>query len=333
MKVTMKDVAKKASVSPSTVSRVISGNEKISEKTRKKVLKIMKELDYHPNISARNLAINKTKTLGLILPNATQEFIHNPFFIKSMAGISNAAKENDYYIMYGNAKNEKEEVKLLKHFARAGVVDGVILTHVRSDDKSIKLLRDLNFPYITIGRQKFKDSLWVDNDNISAMYKVVSYLINKGNKNISFIGGDHKLTVTIDRLKGYKKALNKYDLKIDSKLIKEIGFTKSDGYNVVKSLLKDKPSIDAVVTTDDLLAFGVLNFLEEEGLNNKVSVAGFNNTPLSKYRKPTLTSVDINAQKLGYYAAKLLIQKLNDSKIDRKNKVIDTQLIKRESTL
>lgn len=332
MKVTMKDVAKKAGVSTSTVSRVISGNEKISEETKKKVYKIMDELDYHPNVTARNLANSKTRTLGLILPSATKDFMHNPFFINAMAGISKLAKEKQYYIMYSNAEDEEDELKLLKHFIRSGVVDGVILTKVRTNDKSIELLRKLKFPYVTIGRQKkYEKSFWVDNDNFQAMYNVVEYLIRKHRVNIAFIGGKHRLGVTIDRLDGYKTALKRRGISIDKDLIEEVDFTQEAGFNAIKKIMINKKP-DAVVTTDDILAFGVNKYLEENNIQDDIALVGFNNTPLAAYQKPSLTSVDISAEKLGYYAADLLVKRLNNKDLKITNYIVDTNLVKREST-
>lgn len=331
MKVTMKDVAKRAGVSTSTVSRVISGNEKISDETKEIVYKVMDELNYYPNIAARNLANNKTKTLGLVLPSVTKEFIYNPFFIKVIAGISRSAKENGYYIMYSNAEDEADEINLLNHFIRSGAVDGVILTTVRTKDKSIELLRKLKFPYVTIGRQReYEDSYWVDNNNTQAMYKVVKHLIEKNKSNIAFIGGKHGFNVTIDRLKGYKKALNSEDLKINPDIILEVEYTEAAGYQGMKEILKVSTP-DAVVTTDDMLAFGVMNYLQENNIKD-ISVAGFNNTPLAEYRKPSVTSVDISAEKLGYYASDLLIKRLEDKNLKISNYIVDTKLIEREST-
>lgn len=331
MKVTMKDVAKKAGVSTSTVSRVISGNEKISDDTKEIVYKVMDELDYHPNISARNLANNKTNTLGLILPSATKDFIHNPFFIKVIAGISRSAKENGYYIMYSNAEDEADEINLLNHFIRSGAVDGVILTTVRTEDKSIELLRKLKFPYVTIGRQRdYENSFWVDNNNFQAMYNVVEHLIRKDKSEIGFIGGKQGLNVTVDRLEGYKKALETRGLKINPGMIREVEFTESEGYHAMEDILK-VASPDAIVTTDDMLAFGVMNYLQENGIEN-IAVSGFNNTPIAEYRKPSLTSVDISAEKLGYYAADLLIKRLDNTNLKITNYIVDTLLIEREST-
>jgi len=333
MNVTMKDVAIKANVSTSTVSRVISGNKKISDDTRKKVFKVMVELNYHPNISARNLARSKTRNLGLILPSATKEFLHNPFFIKVIAGISKFAKENNYYIMYSNTENEDDEMDTLNHFIRAGVVDGIILTTVRLNDKSIELLRSLDMPYVTIGRQReYNDSLWVDNDNVNAMYNLTEHLIKKGKKNIAFIGGDIKYNVTNDRLNGYKKALNDNNIIFNKSIVEEAEYSEKSGYDAFKRIIS-KFEVDAVVTTDDVLAFGVYKVIEEINSIKNIAVAGFNNTPLSEYRKPTLTSVDILEEELGYNAARLLIEKLENGNYENTNYIVNTKLIVRESTL
>jgi DNA-binding LacI/PurR family transcriptional regulator len=331
MPVTIKDVAKLAQVSPSTVSRVIADNPKISDATKKKVYKAMKELKYHPNAIARSLASKATKTLGLILPNTDEDLFINPFFIQVMRGISHYAQKKGYYIMYVHSNNEEEEVAYIRNLINSKWVDGIILATVRKNDKCISYLKDVNHPFVVIGKpEDTEDVLWVDNDNFHAMYNVVNYLIQKGQRKIAFIGGPHSLNVTINRLEGYKRALENCGINIDENMITETDFSETSGYEAMKNILNYCVPT-AVVTTDDLIAFGALKAINEVEYK-KISVIGFNNTPLAAYRSPTLSSVDINPEKLGYFAAKLLINKLENKKDYINNYIIDTKLVEREST-
>ena len=331
MAVTIKEVAKLANVSPSTVSRVIADNPRISDATKQKVYKAMKEIDYHPNAIARSLVCKTTKTIGLILPSGDEDLFVNPFFIQIMRGISHYAQKKGYYIMYTYSDNEDEEVEYITSLMNTRRVDGIILPTVRKDDKCIAYLKQADYPFVVIGKpENIQGISWVDNDNFHAMYSVVNFLIQKGERKIAFIGGSTSLNVTINRLEGYKKAIESIGVEIDEDMIEVAEFTEKSGYDAMKKILsKSKPT--AVVTTDDLIAFGASKAISESS-DHHISIVGFNNTPLAAYRNPTLSSVDINSEELGYFAVKLLINKLENQETYINNYLIDTKLVEREST-
>lgn len=331
IKVTIKDVAKESGVATSTVSRVLSNNPKISEETKAKVNEAIKRLNYKPNAIARSLANNKTKILGVVLPSEADDLLTNPFFINAMKGMSIYAQNKNYYITYVFAKDGKNEFESIKEITNTNLIEGMILLRVNENDESIEFLNTIEFPFVAIGRpEKTKDILWVDNDNFQAMYNVVNRLIQKGHKKIGFIGAIKTLNMSKDRLKGYKMALEVNGLNYDEELVvhKQL-FKENKGYDAAEELLS-KNEVTAIVTTDDLLAFGVSQLLNEKKLE-KISLVGFNNIQLSKYQTPPLASVDINADDLGYYAAKLLIEKLENKDIVNTHYIVNTEFIERES--
>lgn len=330
-KVTIKEVAKEAGVATSTVSRVLSNNPKISEETKAKVNEAIERLNYKPNAIARSLANNKTKILGVVLPSEADDLLTNPFFINAMKGMSIYAQNKNYYITYVFAKDGKNEFESIKEITNTNLIEGIILLRVNENDESIKFLNTIGFPFVAIGRpEKTEDVLWVDNDNFQAMYNVVNILIQKGHKKIGFIGAIKTLNMSKDRLKGYKMALEVNGLNYDEELVIHKQFFKENtGYAGAEELLS-KHEVTAIVTTDDLLAFGVSQLLNEKRLE-KISLVGFNNIQLSKYQTPPLASVDINADELGYYAAKLLIEKLENEDIVNTHYIVNTEFIERES--
>lgn len=332
MPVTIKDVAKIANVSPSTVSRVIANNPKISDATKQIVYKAMEELDYKPNIIARSLANRKTYTLGLILPTKNEEIFENPFFIQAMRGLSTYAQKKDYYIMYSYCMSVEDELKAAETFIHSKWVDGIILMASRIDDPCVQFLRKKEHPFVVIGRpDDYKDeSLWVDNDNVGAMYNVVKQLIEQGHKKIGFIGGEQQFTVYRHRLRGYKQALEDFGIMYDEALVVLDEPTEQKAYEGTIEMLSHTIP-DAIIGTDDTLAFGAYKALNEKGLDN-IAIAGFNNTPMALYKTPSLSSVDINAEKLGEEAAKLLIQHLNNEDT-KKHVIVDAEYIERDSTL
>ena len=331
MKITIKDVAREANVATSTVSRVLANSDKISDKTKERVNAAIKKLNYTPNIIARGLANNKTRILAVILPKEAENIFANPFFIQAMKGISVCAQKEDYYIMYGFNQDHDNEMEWLKKFINSNLVDGICLLKVKEHDEVIEYLKEIEFPFVVIGRpDNIENVLWVDNDNVKAMYDLVNKLISYGHEKIGFIGAKSNLNVSRDRLEGYKKALQDNNIEIDENLIYMANdFNKKDGEIAVNKILNQSQPT-AIVTTDDLLAFGVIEVLNSRGLKD-ISIVGFNNIQISEYQKPSLSSVDINSEELGYYATSLLINKLEGKEIKLNKYIIETKLIERES--
>lgn len=328
MAVTIKDVAKLANVSPSTVSRVISNNSRISDATKKIVYEAMVTLDYKPNASARNLANASTKTLGLIIPNKDENLFKNPFFIQAMRGISIYAQKKNYKIMFNYSPNPSDDLNFVREFVHSKWVDGIILLTAYENDLCIDYLNNEKFPFVVIGRpHNTQDILWVDNDNFQATYNLVNALIKKGYQDIAFVGGPRHYVFSQDRFEGYKRALELRNISLSTQLIAEADdFTDQHGYEAMKAICSVKLP-QAVVTTDDLLAFGVLRYARENDLH--VKVTGFNNTTLAEYQTPALTSVDIQAEELGYNAAKLLIKKLEGVASPVNHYIVGTKLVER----
>jgi len=332
MAVTIRDVAELAKVSPSTVSRVIHNNPKISDDTKKIVNKAMEELKYHPNAVARSLANSSTRTIGLILPNSSDDLFTRPFFIEAMRGISIYAQSNNYNLMYCFSKSEEEEVEFIRNYINSGWVDGIVLFVARKEDKCIAYLKKREFPFVVIGQpENSNDILWVDNDNVQSMYNVTSYLVEKGYREIALLTGPEQFAVTQNRMNGYIQALKARGLQENRKLIK-IGdsFSEETGYKGMKDLLESEMNVEAVAAADDFLAFGAIKAMKEK--NIEIPIVGFNNSPRSSFQSPTLSSVDINPVLLGQNAAELLIKSLQNKIIPFKNVIVGTRLIERETT-
>lgn len=331
MKVTIKDVAREANVATSTVSRVLSNSHKISDKTKERVNDAIKKLNYTPNIIARGLANNKTRILAVILPKEAEDIFSNPFFVQAMKGISIYAQKESYYIMYAFKQEGKDDREWFKKFIDSNLVDGICLLNSKENDDTIKYLNDIEFPFVVIGRPDEVDNvLWVDNDNVRAMYDLVQILINYGHNNIAFVGARSNLNVSKDRFNGYKQALLDNRIEVKGDLIYEAEeFTQINGSYAADIILrKNKPT--AIVATDDLLAFGVQEALNKLEIKD-VSVVGFNNIPMAEYQNPALSSVDINSEMLGFYASKLIINKLEEKGNSKNSYIIETKLIERDS--
>ena len=314
MPVTIKDVAKAAGVSPSTVTRVIQNKSTISDETKKRVRKAMKELNYHPNLNARSLVSSYTQVIGLVLPDDSDAFYQNPFFPSVLRGVAQVASENHYAIQIATGKNEKERLDAISQMVYGKRVDGLIFLYAQENDPLVNLVVDEQFTFLILGKSLSPFIPLVDNDNVQAGYDATEYLIKKGCSRIAFIGGTKKLYVTQDRLTGYEQALQEHKLSlVDShRTFFADEFLEEKGYNFSKQLFKHDPQTDAIITTDSLLAEGVCNYLNEHQLD--VPVLSFDSV---NPRLNLAAYVDINSLSLGRTSFETILQIINDVKENR----------------
>lgn len=335
MAITIIDVAREANVSPSTVSRVIADNPRISEQTKRKVREVMERLEYYPNFQARNLAAKSTQTIGVITSHSTSLAFQNPFFPEVIRGICSSAHASKYGIYLSTGGNEEEIYQEVVSMVQGKKVDGIILLYSRIDDRTMTYLKDAQFPFTMVGRPyKYENEItYIDNDNQGIARDVVDYLFGLGHKQIAFIGGDLDYVVSMDRLKGYQQALAEADHSYsDAYFIQDEAF-KSKGNKSIHELMELEVPPTAIVAHDDLVAYEIIRYLEELSVQvpNDISIVSFNNHALSAYVKPPLTSVDISIFELGFEATNFLLEKVLDPRVAIEHHFVATTLIERES--
>ncbi|MFD3259855.1 LacI family DNA-binding transcriptional regulator [Paenibacillus lentus] len=338
MAVTIKDVARKAGVSPSTVSRVLSNHPRISTETSQKVKAIMEQLGYHPNIMAKSLVSKTTNSICIMLPKSAEELFSNYFFMELIRGIVTQASRLGYDVLISSGANEKEEVEGVSRLLNGRRVDGVILLYSRTEDPVIDFLHENGHPFVLIGRSdQYSDILSVDTDNVQASYDATKHLISLGHERIGFVSGPPELVVSKDRLKGYMKALADAGLESRPEWIVEGEFLQESGYRAMSFFMNLPNRPTALVLIDDVVAFGILRGLHE--LNYKVPedlcLVSFNNIPLSELSTPPLSSIDIGIYNLGYTASQVLIQSIknNQDASYQKRQIIPHRLMIRESSI
>ncbi|PJN90164.1 LacI family DNA-binding transcriptional regulator [Bacillus sp. mrc49] len=314
MAITIKEVAQRANVAPSTVSRVISNDPRISEKTKVRVRKIMERLGYHPNFIARSLAKRSTRIIGLVLPSSSNVFYQNLFFPAILQGLSEGAQKEQYSLLLSTGKTEDEIYEGVVKMVQGGIVDGVILLYSRMNDHILTYLRDRAFPFVSIGKPYdfIEEITYVDNDNVLAAEQATDYLIQLGHERIGFIGDDLTFVKTLDRLFGYERALKRAGIVLSGEYIIHEDFSHEGGQAAAKRILSIDEPPTALVMSDDFLALGVVHSLREMGLRTpeEISIVSFNQVLFPEPSFHGLTSVDINIFDLGYQAAISIIQKL-----------------------
>lgn len=335
MGTTIKQVAKAAGVAPSTVSRVIADHPRISQATKKRVKKAMKEMGYHPNANARNLANRSTQSIGVVMPTSADKALQNPFFPEVLRGISAVAHRLDYSLLLNTGETDKEMQEGVERMVHSNRVDGIILLYSQIDDPVVHFLLEQDFPFVIVGKpsERVDEITHVDNDNIRAGKDITNHLINLGHQNIGFIGGSKDRVVTLDRMRGYELALKEAGKTLFEEYRIHTEFLKSGGREAVHELFNLPTPPTGLVIADDLMSIGVVNMLAEFGkqVPKDVSIVSFNNVYLSEVTRPPLTTVDIHIYQLGSQAAKCLIEKVKDRMEPAKRIIVPYEIKHRSS--
>ncbi|TCO68655.1 LacI family DNA-binding transcriptional regulator [Caldanaerobacter subterraneus] len=332
MAVTIKDIARLANVSVTTVSRVINNKpEGVSEETRQKILKLVKELGYQPNAIARGLVTKKTKTIGLIIPD-----ISNPFFPDIARGVEDSAHIYGYNVFLcntdDNLEKESEYIRALKE----KYVDGIIFTSsVPSDYQHImELVRD-GVPIVMMDRRMESEEIYgVFIDNYEGGYLATKHLIDLGHRKIGCITGPLKVKNARERLEGYKRALLDNGIEVDERLIFEGDYKINSGIIGTEKLLNDNKDITAIFACNDLMAYGAYKTIRSYGykIPDDISVVGFDDILLSQIMEPQLTTIRQPAYDMGLTAARMLIKLIEGKKVSKKIIIFKPQLVIRQST-
>jgi len=327
----MRDVARLARVSTATVSRVINQAGFVSEQLTERVVRAMKDLNYHPDAVARSLRTRTTNMVALVIPDVT-----NPYYPEAARGVQDVAEENGCVVILCNTDGELErELHFLSVMSQQRV-DGLIINPSVSLFESRQALVDVQVPVVLISALPFGpgfDSVMID--NVQGAYDAVSHLIDIGHRRIGLVGGSRALGSGEQRLQGYMRALVDHGLPIDEELITEAAFTRDGGQECMHRLLSVQAPPSAVFASSDVMAIGALSALHEAGLQapGDMSVVGFDDIPLAAVTIPKLTTIGQPIYETGAVAARLLFERIRGtSRQDREKVVLRHELIVREST-
>jgi len=329
MNPTIKDVAELAEVHPSTVSRVINGNPRISEKTKNKVFLIIKKLGYTPNAIARGLKTKRTHTLGMLIPDIT-----NPFFAEIARGVEDAANKNSFNVILCNTDDKLKKERTYLEILREKRVDGLILGTAHIRDKSILELEKKKFPYILISRnieRLNKNCIIID--DVEGGIMATEYLIKLGHRRIAHITGPLKTRSALNRLKGYKLALKKHEIEYKDELVGEGDFRIKGGYQVMKRFLKLTEPPTAIFAANDLIALGAMQAIQKKNFHipEDFSVIGFNDIELASFVYPPLTTIRQPILEMGNLAVKMLLRIIIEKEFNQRRIILQPKLVIRES--
>lgn len=330
MKVTIKDIARLAGVSTTTVSRIINNKyDSVGEETKEKVLNLIKELNYKPSSIARSMVTKKTKTIGLILPD-----ISNSFFPNLARGIEDYSISKGYSALLCNSDNNLEKENLYIDTLIEKNVDGIIITTSYTwSEESFKKIRDNGIPLVVLDRINNSNDIYnVYTKSTDGAYSAIKYLIENNHRKIGCITGPLEFEISNLRLEGYKKALKDSGINYAEEYVREADFKIELGKKCALDLLRET-DVTAVFACNDMMAIGVYQACKELKLKipKDISVVGFDNIDISELVNPPLTTVNQNMYSMGKEAAKMLINIIEDLEVEEKNKELKAELVIRES--
>jgi LacI family transcriptional regulator len=326
-KSTLGHVAKRAGVSPSTVSRILNGTAKVSAAKQAAVEEAIAALNFRPNPAARSLAGGKTMSVGVLT-----QFIDSPFYGEALRGIEDVLRDNHYVPLFvsGHWKVNEEEERLTLLQERK--VDGIIvLTGKLSDEVLANMARQL--PVVVTGRHLHSPTTHgIVFDDFRGAKLAVRHLIGLGHQRIAFISGPLDHFDAVQRLEGYKDELHSQGLAFDPELVIESDFQESGGYQAMNTLLASRTSFSGVFAANDQMAYGARLALSRAGFRvpEDISLVGFDDLPHSAFTLPPLTSVRQQVYEIGAMAANAMMALIRGEPISPS--LVEAELVVREST-
>lgn len=331
---TIKDIAKAAGVSVTTVSRALNGYSDVSERTRKKIKQIADDLSYSPNALARSLVMNKTKTIGLLVSGISREGAKDNIVFEVLTGVNEYCGHVDYDIVLFNTSSSQQKQKTYTQLCRERRVDGVVIQGIKNDDPYLMEVVESDIPCVLVDIPIQGESVgYVATDNVAGAKQAVQYLVDLGHRQIGMINGHDRAFVSQERIQGFQDGLESNQLPYNEDLVYNGGFSEKQAEDAAVSLLKKFPETSAIFCASDLMAFGVMRAAKRVGreVPEELSIIGYDNIILSSYVTPSLTTISQDMFKIGYSAAELLIDLLEGGNPPR-SKIVSHELVVREST-
>jgi LacI family transcriptional regulator len=331
--VTIKDIAKKLNLSASTVSRALRNLPEINAETRKRVASEAKRMNYHPNLMAQSLRNRQSNTIGVVVPD-----LELNFFSSCISGMQETCLKKGYNLIISQSK---ESFELEYHNIITLInsrVDGVMISLSRetnSFDHLIELTAN-KIPFVYFDRVNEADSVSkvVINDQESAQ-KATDYLINKGYRKIAFLAGPKNLSISKNRLAGYKLSLEDHNLKPNKQWVLETDLSKNSTIACLHKLLGLEELPDAILAINDSVAIDCILHLKKMGIRipEDMAVMGFTNSPAAEIVEPNLTTVEQPSFEMGKLAAIRLLEEINSQRtLPHEIITLETKIIERQST-
>lgn len=327
----LEDVARRAGVSVSTVSRVLNEPGMVNEQTRARVQAVVDEMGYYPSRVARRLRVEsgRSNLIGLVIPD-----IQNPFFADIARGVEDVAQQQGYMVFLGNSDEDAGKEKRYLNVMRAESVDGIIVPPVSESDGAVLDLARSGLPIVCVDRRLLKASVdTVIVDNARGVHEAMEHLIRLGHRRIGFIEGLPHLSTSRERLQGYRQALESHGIEPDGSLVRQGNSRQESGRQLAGELLEldDRPS--ALLVGNNLMTLGALEAIHARGLQipEDVAIIGYDDMPWAQALDPPLTAVRQPGDEVGRRAMELLLQRVREPRRSVSTVIMQPELVVRRS--
>lgn len=327
---TIKDVAKRAQVSISTVSHVLNGTRFVSEDTSSKVHEAVTALDYKPSALARSLKTNKTRTIGMLTASNA-----NPFFAEVIHGVEATCYERGYHLVLCNSDGDLDKQQSYLRTLEEKRIDGLLVMSAHNEPAFFQTLNEhCSEPMVILDCQVpgiHADVIMEDAE--SGGYEATRYLINSGHRDIGCISGPQHLSPSSARYAGYQRAMTESRLAINTDWICEGELTAESGFHLTTGMLAKQAPPSALFVGNDLMAMGVICALQSQGYKvpDDVSVMGYDNIELASFTSPPMTTMHQPKRELGQLAADTLLNRIENPKIEPTVRTLRSTLVERKS--
>lgn len=334
------DVARLASVSTATVSKVLSNTPYVSHKTRQKVLDAVDDLGYSPSIAARSLSGNRRFVIGLAIPYKPQYLFRDPFLLEIIQGIEEVANENDYNLLFTTARKTNPQ-GAYNRLLNKGYVDGVIILETVKGAELDKKLVESGIPRVAVGYSMNQNdnpevlTPAIHANDYDGAYQATRHLLGLGHRRIGVINGPANFMVAMEeRYQGYRAALAEAGLEPAPELVVNGDFTLESGIAAGRRLLQFSPRPTAIFSFNDRMALGAMRSARELGLKipTDLSIVGFDDVEVAQASDPPLTTVRQPAMRIGQAAARRLFELLNQNNTEHDPIVLPAELVLRATT-
>jgi len=332
---TQRQIAEEVGVSRTTVSLVLNDvpGTRISPETRQRILEVAHRLNYYPDAAARTLASGRTHTIGFVLCQSPDRVFADAFLPEVLHGVGDAIQQSGFRVLLHSVEDVTAPEAYIG-LVREKHTDGIIFSGPRLDDQQLLRLGAESFPVVLLGQLPGSGIPFVDVDNVGAAKRAANHLLGLGHRRVGMItNAPLAYTAARDRLAGYRQALEEDGVPFDEELVCYGDFREESGRVAMNQLLDLSEPPTAVFVASDLVAFGALVAIKQRGLTipNDVALVGFDDVQLAHYVDPPLTTVQLPAYDLGYWAAMLLIQLIGGGPVEEQEILLQTELVVRQS--
>lgn len=324
----IKDVARHANVSISTVSHVVNRTRFVSEKARTDVEAAIRALDYVPSAVARSLKSNTTKTLGMLIPNCS-----NPYFAEIVRSVEDHCFASGYTLILCNTDDAPRRQSVYLQVLAEKRVDGLIIISTGETSDLHDLLQGLTTPTVLLDREVTHVHCdLVETAHLQGGQMATEHLVALGHQRIACIGGPADLSPSAQRIQGWRNALAAAELVDD--LLWHSDFTSQGGFNAMQEILQSGHRPSAVFVCNDLMGIGALSAAHEAGLRipQDLSVIGFDDIELARFTSPPLTTIVQPKQRIGQLAVDMLLERIQGGRLEAKQMLLQPELVVRAST-